>query len=168
MFSVSLTDSVVCDRTITSSSLIESLFSKLNYLDAEEWLSNASFFKGGTGRIRNVFDSEGTHILSPRLEDGGISLTINGARTLFDFSKEGICKIPIIKIDEGAVPFVRKGRNVMHGFIESVTDILRPGMPCLVIDHENKLIAHGISCCTNSEAIELRKGVAVKIRAGIE
>lgn len=145
-----------------------SLFSKLNYLDAEEWLSNASFFKGGTGRIRNVFDSEGTHILSPRLEDGGISLTINGARTLFDFSKEGICKIPIIKIDEGAVPFVRKGRNVMHGFIESVTDILRPGMPCLVIDHENKLIAHGISCCTNSEAIELRKGVAVKIRAGIE
>ena len=144
------------------------LFSKLNYTDSEEWLSNASFFKGGTGRIRNVFDSDGTHILSPRLEDGGISLTINGARRLFEFSKKGICEIPIIKIDEGAVPFVSKGRNVMHGFIDSVMETLRPGMPCLIVDHENNLIAHGISCCTNSEAMELKKGVAVKVKAGIE
>ena len=131
-------------------------------------MSNTSFFKGGTGRIRNVFDSEGTHILSPRLEDGGITLTINGARKLFEFSKLGICKIPLVKINNDAIPFVRKGRNVMHGFILSVSEKLRPGMPCLIINDKEELIAFGISCCTNSEADELKKGVAVKIKSGIE
>ena len=143
------------------------LYTKLDYNASEEWLSSTNFFKGGTGRIRNVFDSNGIHILSPRLEDGGITLTINGAKKLHEYSKIGLCKIPIIKIDEGAVPFVSKGRNVMHGFIDSVNETLRPGMPCLIVDHENNLIAHGISCCTNSEAIDLKKGVAVKIKSGI-
>ena len=78
------------------------------------------------------------------------------------------CQIPIIKVDEGAVPFVSKGRNVMHGFINSVTGTLRPGMPCLVIDDNDELIAHGICCCTNSEAIELKKGIAVKIKSGMK
>ncbi len=144
------------------------LYTNLNYDISEEWLSNTSFFKGGTGRIRNVFDSEGTHILSPRLEDGGITLTINGARKLFEFSKLGICKIPLVKINNDAIPFVRKGRNVMHGFILSVSEKLRPGMPCLIINDKEELIAFGISCCTNSEANELKKGVAVKIKSGIE
>ncbi len=142
------------------------VFTKLNFEIAEQWLFDASYLKGGTNRIRNVFDSSGEHVLSPRLEDGGISLTINGAKKLFDFYKNKKCNIPIIKIDEGAAPFVSKGRNVMHGFINSVTGTLRPGMPCLIVDHNDDLIAHGISCCTNSEAIEMKKGIAVKIKSG--
>ena len=55
----------------------------------------------------------------------------------------------------------------MHGFINSVNGILKPGMPCLIIDNENNLIAHGFSNCTNSEAIELKKGIAVKIKSGV-
>ena len=144
------------------------LFTGLNFEVAEEWLSNSSYLKGGTNRIRNVFDSEGEHILSPRLEDGGISLTTIGAKKLYDFYNNKQCNIPIIIIDEGAVPFVSKGRNVMHGFINSVNGKLKPGMPCLIIDTENNLIAHGISNCTNSEAIELKKGIAVKIKSGIK
>jgi len=56
----------------------------------------------------------------------------------------------------------------MHGFILSVTGTLRPGMPCLIIDESNNLLAHGISCCTNSETTELKKGIAVKIKTGID
>ena len=56
----------------------------------------------------------------------------------------------------------------MHGFINSVNGKLKPGMPCLIIDTENNLIAHGISNCTNLEAIELKKGIAVKIKSGIK
>ena len=119
------------------------LFTQLNFEVAENWLYDSTYLKGGTNRIRNVFDSSGEHILSPRLEDGGISLTVKGAKKLFDYSKDNKCQIPIIKVDEGAVPFVSKGRNVMHGFINSVTGTLRPGMPCLVIDDNDELIAHG-------------------------
>ena len=79
-----------------------------------------------------------------------------------------MCKIPLVKINDDAIPFVSKGRNVMHGFILSVREILRPGMPCLIINNKEDLIAFGISCCTNSEAMELKKGVAVKIKSGIE
>tara|TARA_B100000902_G_scaffold397686_1_gene462230 strand:+ start:226 stop:2298 length:2073 start_codon:yes stop_codon:yes gene_type:complete len=144
------------------------LFSKLKYSEAEKWLSNTTFLKGGTGRIRNVFDQKGTHILSPRLEDGGLSLTINGAKKLLEFWKDGSCEIPIIKIDEGAIPFVSKGRNVMHGFINYASKNLTPGSPCIILDEENNLIASGISCCTFSEAMELKKGVAIKVKNGIE
>ena len=144
------------------------LFTQLNFEVAENWLYDSTYLKGGTNRIRNVFDSSGEHVLSPRLEDGGITLTVKGAKKLFDYSKDNKCQIPIIKVDEGAVPFVSKGRNVMHGFINSVTGTLRPGMPCLVIDDNDELIAHGVCCCTNSEAIELKKGIAVKIKSGIE
>ena len=144
------------------------LFTQLNFEDAENWLYDSTYLKGGTNRIRNVFDSSGEHVLSPSLEDGGITLTVKGAKKLFDYSKDNKCQIPIIKVDEGAVPFVIKGRNVMHGFINSVTGTLRPGMPCLVIDENNELIAHGICCCTNSEAIELKKGIAVKIKSGMK
>ena len=144
------------------------LFTQLNFEVAENWLYDSTYLKGGTNRIRNVFDSSGEHVLSPRLEDGGITLTVKGAKKLFDYSKDNKCQIPIIKVDEGAVPFVSKGRNVMHGFINSVTGTLRPGMPCLIIDENDELIAHGICCCTNSEAIELKKGIAVKIKSGMK
>ncbi len=144
------------------------LFTKLNFQEAEKWLSNATFVKGGTGRIRNVFGQNGTHILSPRLEDGGLSLTIDGATKLLEFSKKKLCNISFIIVDDGAVPFVKKGRNVMHGFIISASIELRPGDSCLVLDKENNLLAHGISTCTYSEAMELKKGVAVKVKNGID
>jgi 7-cyano-7-deazaguanine tRNA-ribosyltransferase len=169
-----LSDSKLNKETINTyldkNSVIQktSLFTKLEPHITEKWLSNATFIKGGTRRIRNIIDSSGTHILSPRLDNGGVSLTINGAKDLYEFSKKGTCKIPLIKIVEGAIPFVRKGRNVMHGFILSVTGTLRPGMPCLIIDESNNLLAHGISCCTNSETTELKKGIAVKIKTGID
>ena len=39
--------------------------------------------KSNTDRMVNVY-SEGLHILSPRLNDGGISLTLEGAKKLSD------------------------------------------------------------------------------------
>ena len=46
--------------------------------------SNMTTRKSKTKRMVNIY-SDGLHILSPRLNDGGISLTINGARLLNDY-----------------------------------------------------------------------------------
>ena len=56
----------------------------------------------------------------------------------------------------------------MHGFIIYANEDLRPGDNCLILDQANNLLAHGISSCTYLEAIELKKGVAVKVKNGID
>ena len=51
------------------------------------WLEGISVDRSSTGRIRNVFSADGRHILSPRLHDGGISLTNEGAKDLHSFGE---------------------------------------------------------------------------------
>ena len=57
----------------------------LCYIEAEvadEFLDECSFIRNRRGRVKNVCASDGAHVLSPRLSDGGLSLTLEGARRL--------------------------------------------------------------------------------------
>ncbi|MFL2975759.1 MAG: tRNA guanosine(15) transglycosylase TgtA [Candidatus Thalassarchaeaceae archaeon] len=133
--------------------------------------------KSRTDRLVNV-NSGGKHILSPRLTDGGVSLTTHGASIanclnhfpVPEFGTSGedsdFPGIPRVCIIDDAVPFVGKGRNVMHGYISGADSHLTPGQPCIVIDSTGALIAHGIPITTHLEMSYLRKGVAVKVREG--
>ena len=133
--------------------------------------------KSRTDRLVNV-SSGGKHILSPRLTDGGISLTTHGASIAnglntspvpaFGSSEEDsdFPGIPRVCIIDDAVPFVGKGRNVMHGYISGADSHLIPGQPCIVIDSTGALVAHGTPITTHLEMSYLRKGVAVKVREG--
>ena len=133
--------------------------------------------KSRTDRLVNV-SSGGGHILSPRLTDGGISLTTHGASIAnglntsptpdFGSSEEDsdFPGIPRVCIIDDAVPFVGKGRNVMHGYISGADSHLTPGQPCIVIDSTGALVAHGTPITTHLEMSYLRKGVAVKVREG--
>ena len=133
--------------------------------------------KSRTDRLVNV-NSGGRHILSPRLTDGGISLTTHGASIanglnhspVPEFGSSGedsdFPGIPRVCIIDDAVPFVGKGRNVMHGYISGADSHLTPGQPCLVIDSTGALVAHGTPITTHLEMSFLRKGVAVKVREG--
>ncbi|MCH1591948.1 MAG: tRNA guanosine(15) transglycosylase TgtA, partial [Candidatus Thalassarchaeaceae archaeon] len=90
-----------------------------------------------TDRAVNVHSS-GKHILSPRLTDGGVSLTIQGASAANDLNTTAIPDfgmeeedsdfpgIPRVCIIDDAVPFVGKGRNVMHGYISGADSHLIP------------------------------------------
>ena len=144
------------------------LFTGLAAAQAETWLDGCSFVFSSTGRVKNVHDRDGKHILSPRLNDGGLSLTIEGARFLLAQSEAGRCNIPVLRMDEDSTPFIQAGRNAMHGGICGVRGVLTPGMPCLLESRTGELIAHGISCCTNDEALSLRKGIAVNVKAGVD
>ena len=134
--------------------------------------------RSNTDRIVNVFDGE-QHILSPRLNDGGISLALEGALRLNsnpnppalfgeplsdpDSDHPGI---PRVRLLEDAIPFVGKGRNVMHGYIRGADPHLIPGQPCLVVDDVGNLVAHGSAVTTPREMSQLSKGVAVRVREG--
>ncbi|MFQ3343961.1 MAG: tRNA guanosine(15) transglycosylase TgtA [Candidatus Poseidoniales archaeon] len=132
--------------------------------------------RSNTNRMVNVY-ADGKHILSPRLSDGGISLTLEGAKILAkmfpevpNFEKEAkdleYSGIPKICIIDDAIPFVGIGRNVMHGYISGADEHIIPGQPCLVVDSLGNLVAHGTALTTSTEMRVLKKGIAVKIRGG--
>ena len=134
--------------------------------------------RSNTDRIVNVFNKD-QHILSPRLTDGGISLALEGAFRLNSnpippaLFNEPISDppsdhpgTPRVRLLEDAKPFVGRGRNVMHGYILGADPHLIPGQPCLVVDDQGALVAHGTAVTTPREMARLSKGVAVRVREG--
>ena len=133
-----------------------------------------------TGRPVNIMLDD-LHLFSPRLNDGGLSLALEGAKVLnslldvqpplgFSYlhknrpqSHPGIARVTI---HSDAIPFVGAGRNVMHGFVIGADEWITVGQPCLIVDENGKLIAHGNSNSTMHEMSALRKGVAVRVREG--
>ena len=139
----------------------------LDRATAEAFVDRPTFVMSSTGRIRNVLDAEGRHILSPRLTDGGLSLTDEGARRLHALCSPGEQGPPVVTVPDDAVPFVGAGRNVIHGFLTGVEGTLVPGRTCLVVDESGVLVAHGVARCTSREAMAFRKGIAVRVRGGL-
>ena len=141
----------------------------------------ATFIVNREGRVKNVNDSYGVHLYSPRLRDGGMSLADAGAVALMENRRIPLPdSIPhanmwghgghgpaVVVVNEDAVPFVGKGRNVFHGFALACDAWLSPGEPCLLVDQAGTLLGHGVSQCTSTELLTFAKGVAVKTRGGL-
>jgi archaeosine-15-forming tRNA-guanine transglycosylase len=150
----------ICDKIV--------LFTNLEYEVVHSIAENLTFVMSRTRRVNNVL-LNGVHLFSQRLTDGGLSLTTEGAKWIHDRMDDDIeCGgLPRVVIDSDAEPFVRDGRNVMHGFIIGHEGLLRTGMPCLVVNQQDDLVAYGIAQCGERELLTFRKGIAVKIRGGI-
>ena len=131
-----------------------------------------------TDRVVNVLLGD-EHILSPRLSDGGISLALAGARRLNTLNPSPPARfgeqvdevsdhpgVPRVWLLDDAIPFVGRGRNVMHGYVLGADPHLTPGQPCLVVDGNGALVAHGTALSTAREMAHLKKGVAVRVRDG--
>ena len=74
--------------------------------------------------------------------------------------------VPRVWLLDDAIPFVGRGRNVMHGYVLGADLHLTPGQPCLVVDGNGSLVAHGTALSTAREMAHLKKGVAVRVREG--
>ena len=148
--------------------------------DAIELCTDSTFVMSRTSRIRNMIDSDGVHLFSPRLGEGGISLTVPGARKLHSlrkkpvpdgFNSEDLSLHPgegpaWVVVDSDAEPFVQEGRNVMHGFVTGCDSWIRPGESVLVVNSTGKLLAIGRSQSTSKELETFTKGIAIKVRDG--
>jgi 7-cyano-7-deazaguanine tRNA-ribosyltransferase len=187
----------VADPTISATSHLQrwgvrdkiAYFTQCNSWAFEEDTPRFEFVWSRTGRITNVL-LDGVHLFSPRLTDGGISLTMEGAKYLherrgwteyneymalgfmnrdesdFDYFGNHLL-IPEVIVNSDAEPFIRKGRNVMHGFITGGNGSVRVGMPCLVVNQDDELLAHGIAQGDGRDMMAFRKGVAVKVKDGV-
>ena len=81
------------------------------------------------------------------------------------YTGEGLA---VVVVDDDAEPFIRKGRNVFHGFILACDPWLRPGEACLICDKAGNLLGHGVSVSTVEDLASMKKGVAIKTRDGIK
>ena len=152
----------------------------MDVVEATKLCNDTSFVMSRTGRIRNVIHSDKTHILSQRLAEGGLSLTVDGAIKLHSLRN---CKLPNnfnsskteshvgkglawVVVDSDAEPYVRDGRNVMHGFVLACDEWTRPGETVLIVNSAGKLLAMGRSQSTPEEFATFTKGIAVKVRQG--
>jgi len=151
----------------------------------QQWVNNlleeSTCVVNRLGRVKNAMLKDGTHIVSPRLTDGGLSLTeggaiaIHSARTIpapsgFIFASESNVSKgpPWVVVNADAEPFVRQGRNVFHGFIEACDDWISPGKTCLIVNIKGELLGHGVSNGTLADMKSFQKGVAVKTRGGMK
>ena len=144
--------------------------------------TGSTFVVNREGRVKNINDAQGRHFFSPRLRDGGLSLANAGAAALLERRIDPLPEKlattawwgtaskgpPVVVVDEDAAPFVRKGRNVFHGFVLACDPWLAPGEACLVTDQSGQLLGHGLAQCTASEMATLQKGIAVKTRGGLD
>jgi len=71
-------------------------------------------------------------------------------------------------VDDDSAEFNRLGKNVFAGFVLRADENLRPGDECLVTDAEDNLVAVGRVVLTAAEMMDFGKGIAVKVRDGIE
>ena len=113
-----------------------------------------------TGKIRNVY-LDGRHILSMRAHDGFFTLKIEGARILHNFYSPPRFRVII---EDEAIDFVRKGRNVFSRFVVDCDSRLRPFDECLIVSKDDDLIAVGRTLLNREEMLAFEYGVAVKTR----
>jgi 7-cyano-7-deazaguanine tRNA-ribosyltransferase len=136
------------------------------------------FVMSRTDRINNIL-LDGVHLFSQRLTDGGLSLTVEGAKWLHsrrrtipvEGADEGddsyFVGMPEVVVDSDAEPFIRAGRNVMHGFIVATEGFPQSGMPCLVVNEAGELLAHGMARGDAGDMAGFRKGIAVRVKDGV-
>jgi len=152
--------------------------SNVSYEHAANLIDSCTYIIGGTGRVKNVIDNNGQHILSPRLTDGGLSITDLGSKAIHQLRSmpvegdgqyhpnAGIGQGPaLLVVEKDAIEFVLRGRNVFHGFIVACDPWLKAGQTCFIVDEEGTLIGHGISQCDADEARRFKKGIAVRTRS---
>ena len=143
-------------------------------------LDGATFIVNREGRVKNINDSVGKHLFSPRLRDGGMSLAKDGARALLNSRDIPLPSVippaemwghanlgpAVVVVDEHAAPFVEKGRNVFHGFVVACDPWLTPGEACIIVTPTGEFLGQGLAQCNASEMKRFTKGVAIKTRSG--
>jgi 7-cyano-7-deazaguanine tRNA-ribosyltransferase len=116
------------------------------------------------GKVRNVL-VDGEHILSMRAGDGLFTLKPDGARRLM--SAFGSPKLRVI-VNPDSAEFNARGKSVFCGFVLDADPGIVPGDEVVVVNEKDELIAVGRSAMTRGEILAFKKGVAVRVREGVE
>lgn len=117
-----------------------------------------------TGRIRYIYLGE-TLLATLRPKDGLFSLAPAGALRL-------LMTLPPMRLQvtvrEDVANFVAQGSDVFARHVKQADPMLRPGEEVLVVDPKGDLLAVGKALLSGNEMLSFKRGVAVKVRRGVE
>lgn len=118
-----------------------------------------------TGRIKNF--SIGSTLVATLRTDGGLALTVEGAR-FFVNSSRAFRENCVVPADEAA-PFVSEGRSLFCRHVAWCGSNVKAGSDVAVLDKDDNVIAVGIAVLGAGLMVgRFSKGVAVKVRQGIK
>lgn len=121
-------------------------------------------FSKRTGRIRHVF-LEGKLLATLRPTDGMFSLTIHGANRMAANLKPSR---HWVEVNQDVAPFISEGRSVFAKHVKDADAEIRPMEEVFVLDEKNEVLAVGRAVLTGPEMKAFKRGVAVKVRRGVE
>lgn len=117
-----------------------------------------------TGRIRHI-SLEGGLLATLRPRDSLFSLTIHGAQRLKTALKPLQSRVVARKDVE---EFIKSGRNLFARHVVTVDEEVRPGNEVVIINEDDEILAVGRALLSGMEMLAFKRGVAVKVRRGVE
>jgi len=125
---------------------------------------DTTFQLSSSKRLRYLFSGQ-ERIATLRAGDGLLALSLLGARRLHvGFSPPALR----VTVSEDASPFVARGGNVFARHVVAVDGEIRAGDEVLVTDVQDRLIATGKAILAPDEMLQMRRGLAVSTRYGVE
>jgi predicted RNA-binding protein (TIGR00451 family) len=121
-------------------------------------------FSKTTGRIRHIYVRRKL-LATLRPTDGMFSLTIHGAKGLIRGANSPRLWV---KVSNEAASFIAKGRSVFAKHVTAADSEIRPKEEVIVLNEDNKVVAVGKAVLTGKEMTVFKRGVAVRVRRGIE
>jgi predicted RNA-binding protein (TIGR00451 family) len=116
-----------------------------------------------TGRIRHIYLRKEL-LATLRPTDGMFSLTIRGAKRLTRGTNSPRLWV---KVSNEAASFISAGRSVFAKHVIAADCEIRPQEEVIVLN-QGKVIAVGKAVLTGKEMTIFKRGVAVRVRRGIE
>ncbi|MCS7121423.1 MAG: pseudouridine synthase [Archaeoglobaceae archaeon] len=123
-----------------------------------------SFIFSTTGKVRQIFD-EGKRIATLVPDSGLLTISIEGAKRLQKFFP--FPKLRVVVLDEVS-EFIASGKSVFAKHVVYVDEKIRAGDEVLVVNTKDSLLATGKALLSAYEMLEVRRGVAVKVRQGVK
>ena len=117
-----------------------------------------------TGRIRHVY-LKGELLATLRPTDGLFSLNVEGAKRLLKIVHKPKLRVVIQK---EVSPFIRKGGNVFAKHVLEADHELLPKDEVIIVDNDDNILAIGKAVLNGQEMLSFKRGVAVKVRRGVE
>jgi len=116
-----------------------------------------------TGRIREIYlNNELIAVYRPR--DGLLSLSLVGARGILEKNK--ILPFKVV-LEDIAVEFVSKGKSLFAKHVIESDINIRPQDEVIIVNKRGELIAVGKATLSGTEMLSFKKGIAARIRSGI-
>ncbi len=117
-----------------------------------------------TGKVKHVM-LDGKMLCTLR-KDGGIALTVELARLMLN--NNGMFMEHCIIVSNDIVKHVAKGRSVFCKHVKHAGRCIQVGGEVAILDEDKNVVAVGKAALPASIIKDMRYGVAVKVRDGIE